>query len=177
MSRQTPSQTVGPYFAYGLVPEQYGFDLKSAFPQRLIEPDDPAPRVTLTGLVLDGDGAPIHDALLEFWLEERGGTPKVCRVGTGTDPQFRYTVDLPRREARDGDAPHVDIIVTARGMLLHAVTRVYFADEQQANAADATLQAVPGPRRHTLIATSTGPQHYRFDIRLQGEDETVFFAL
>lgn len=178
MSRQTPSQTVGPYFAYGLVPEQYGFDLKSAFPTRLIEPDDPAPRVTLTGQVLDGDGEPIHDAMLEFWLERDGEPPAMCRIGTGTDPRFRYIVDLPRPQAKgSSEAPHADIIVTARGMLLHAITRVYFGDEEKANAADATLAALPPARRHTLIARPLSPQHYHFDIRLQGKDETVFFEL
>jgi len=178
MSRQTPSQTVGPYFAYGLVPEQYGFDLKSAFPMRLIDPDDPAPRVTLTGRVLDGDGEPINDALLEFWLERDGQVPTMCRIGTGTDPQFRYIVELPRPEPfRTGEAPHIDVIITARGMLLHAITRVYFADEEQANAIDPTLTAVAPERRHTLIARPLSAQHYHFDIRLQGKDETVFFEL
>lgn len=177
MSRQTPSQTIGPYFAYGLVPEQYGFDLKSAFPTRLIESGDPAPRVTLTGHVFDGDGAPVHDALIEFWLERGDTPPIVCRIGTGTDPQCRYSVDLPRPEAEGNEAPHVDVIVMARGTLLHAITRIYFDDEAQANAADATLEATPAARRHTLIARATGPGHYRFDIRLQGENETVFFEL
>jgi protocatechuate 3,4-dioxygenase, alpha subunit len=178
MSRQTPSQTIGPYFAYGLVPEQYGFDLTSAFPARLIEPDDPAPRVTLTGRVLDGDGAPVSDALIEFWLERGDAPPAMCRIGTGTDAQCRYSVDLPRPEVAGGnEAPHLDVIVMARGMLLHAITRIYFDEEAKANAADATLEAVPAARRHTLIARATGPGHYRFDIRLQGENETVFFAL
>jgi protocatechuate 3,4-dioxygenase alpha subunit len=178
MSRQTPSQTVGPYFAYGLVPEQYGFDLKSAFPTRLIEPDDPAPRVTIIGRVLDGVGQPIHDAMLEFWLDRDSEPPAMCRIGTGTDPQCRYIVDLPRpRAGGPGDAPHADVIVTARGMLLHAITRVYFGDEEKANAADATLAAVPAARRHTLIAPPVSPQHYHFDIRLQGRDETIFFEL
>jgi protocatechuate 3,4-dioxygenase alpha subunit len=177
MSRQTPSQTIGPYFAYGLVPEQYGFDLKSAFPMRLIESDDPAPRVTLTGRVLDGDGVPVHDALIEFWLARGEVPPAVCRIGTGTDPQCRYSVDLPRPQAAGNEAPHVDVIVMARGMLLHAITRIYLDDEAQANAADATLEAVPAARRHTLIARATGHGHYQFDIRLQGENETVFFEL
>jgi protocatechuate 3,4-dioxygenase, alpha subunit len=177
MSRQTPSQTVGPYFAYGLVPEQYGFDLKSAFPTRLIESGDPAPRVTLTGRVLDGDGAPVHDALIEFWLDGGDTPPAVCRIGTGTDPQCRYSVDLPRPAAAGNEAPHVEAIVMARGMLLHAITRIYFDDEAQANAADATLESVPAARRHTLIARAAGPGQYQFDIRLQGENETVFFEL
>jgi protocatechuate 3,4-dioxygenase alpha subunit len=177
MSRQTPSQTIGPYFAYGLVPEQYGFDLKSAFPTRLIESGDPAPRVTLTGHVFDGDGAPVHDALIEFWLERGDMPPAVCRIGTGTDPQCRYSVELPRPAAAGNEAPHVDVIVMARGMLLHAITRIYFDDEAQPNAADATLEAVPAARRHTLIARAAGPGHYQFDICLQGENETVFFEL
>ena len=178
MSRQTPSQTVGPYFAYGLVPEQYGFDLKSAFPSRLIEPDDPAPRITVSGRVLDGDGEPVYDAMLEFWLERQDAPPGMCRVGTGTDPQCRYVVDLPCPEpASEHEAPHIDVIVTARGMLLHAITRIYLGDKAQANANDATLTAIPAARRETLIAQLTAPGYYHFDIRLQGKDETVFFSL
>jgi protocatechuate 3,4-dioxygenase alpha subunit len=177
MSRQTPSQTVGPYFAYGLVPEQYGFDLRNAFPSHLIGSTEPGPRVTLTGRVLDGAGDPVSDAMLEFGLDHGGETPSMCRVGTGTDPKFRYVVELPRPKARHGDAPHLEVIVTARGMLLHAFTRVYFGDEGQANAADETLTSVPANRRHTLMATPISPQHYQFDIHLQGEDETVFFEL
>jgi protocatechuate 3,4-dioxygenase alpha subunit len=177
MSRQTPSQTVGPYFAYGLVPEQYGFDLESAFPAGLADRGDPAARVTLAGRVLDGDGAPIHDALLEVFLDRGDEPPAMCRIGTGTDPQFRFIVDLPRPAAGIDGAPHVDVIVTARGMLLHAVTRIYFGDEEKANAADATLLAIPADRRHTLVARPVAPGLYHFDIRLQGKDETVFFEL
>jgi protocatechuate 3,4-dioxygenase alpha subunit len=178
MSRQTPSQTVGPYFAYGLVPEQYGFDLKSAFPAGLADRCDSAAHVTLVGHVFDGDGAPIHDALLEVFLDRGDEPPAMCRVGTGTDPHCRFIVDVPRPVAgADGTAPHVDVIVTARGMLLHAVTRIYFGDEEKANSADATLQAIPAARRHTLIARPVAPGLYHSDIRLQGKDETVFFEL
>jgi protocatechuate 3,4-dioxygenase alpha subunit len=178
MSRQTPSQTVGPYFAYGLVPEQYGFDLKSAFPENLADRADAAGCVTLAGRVLDGDGEPIHDAMLEFFLDRGDEAPAMCRVGTGTDPQLRYVVDLPLPQPRaDGTAPCLDVIVTARGMLLHACTRVYFGDQDKANAADADLQAVPAGRRHTLVARAVAPGQYHFDIRLQGKDETVFFDL
>jgi protocatechuate 3,4-dioxygenase alpha subunit len=178
MSRQTPSQTVGPYFAYGLVPEQYGFDLKSAFPTSLVAAADDAARVTLTGRVLDGDGAPIHDAMLEFLLDRGDQPPAFCRIGTGTDPQFRYIVDVPKpTPGAAGDAPHLELIVTARGMLLHAITRVYFGDEEAANAADATLASIPAGRRHTLIAQAVTPGRYHFDVNLQGKDETVFFQL
>jgi len=115
--------------------------------------------------------------MLEFWLARDDGPPAMCRVGTGVDPQCRYSVDLPRPQACGGEAPHVDLIVTARGMLLHVMTRVYFGDAQIANAADAALAAVPPTRRHTLIAKPTSAQHYHFDVRLQGRDETVFFEL
>jgi protocatechuate 3,4-dioxygenase alpha subunit len=177
MSRQTPSQTVGPYFAYGLVPEQYGFDLESAFPTSLMDADDPAARVTLTGCVFDGDGQPLSDAMIEFFIEQDNAATIMCRIGTGTDAHWRYSVALPRPRALGREAPHVDLIVTARGMLLHAVTRIYFDDEAEANAVDATLEAIPAARRGTLIAHTTRPRHYHFDIHLQGARETVFFAL
>lgn len=178
MSRQTPSQTVGPFFAYGLVPEQYGYDLKNVFPMGLIEPDDPAPRITLSGQVLDGDGNPVQDAMLEFFIDHGNDAPPLmCRVGTGTNKQCQYSVDLPRPQSLAGEAPHIDVIITARGMLLHAITRVYLDDEQQANESDPTLRQVPAERRHTLIACTHREHLYHFDVRLQGNSETVFFEL
>lgn len=178
MSRQTPSQTVGPFFAYGLVPEQYGYDLKSAFPMQLINSDDPAPRINLSGQVLDGDGNPVQDAMLEFFVEQgEDAPPLMCRVGTGTNTQCRYSVDFPRPKIVAGEAPHIDVIVTARGMLLHAITRIYLDDERQANESDPTLQRVPAERRHTLVARTHQENFYHFDVSLQGNGETVFFEL
>jgi protocatechuate 3,4-dioxygenase alpha subunit len=104
-----------------------------------------------------------------------------ARVGTGTDPELRYVIDTVKPGSTDDDsAPHIDVIVLMRGMLLHAYTRLYFDDETEANARDNVLALVPADRRATLIAKrepGTSNTIYRFDIHLQGPKETVFFDL
>ena len=101
------------------------------------------------------------------------------RAGTGTDPESRFVFHTVKPGAeRTGEAPHVNVIVLMRGLLLHAFTRIYFSDEVEANAADAVLQSVPAARRATLIAQRVetgGAVRYRLDIRMQGDGETVFF--
>ena len=100
-------------------------------------------------------------------------------MGTGTVAQNRFVFDTVKPGAETpGEAPHINVIVTMRGLLLHAFTRVYFSDEAAANAEDAVLQSVPAARRKTLVAERIeqgGAVSYRFDIRMQGADETVFF--
>jgi protocatechuate 3,4-dioxygenase alpha subunit len=193
--KQTPSQTVGPYFAYGLTPEQYGYPLKSvASPNLLAEGDDAAgERIRIEGRVLDGDGTPINDAMIEIWqadgqgryahpADPRGsniGFKGFGRCGTGTDPENRFVFETVKPGSVDGkQAPHVSVIVFMRGLLSHAFTRLYFSDEAEANAADPVLRSVPEARRASLIAaredTAGGPV-YRFDIHMQGDAETIFF--
>ncbi|AJK49398.1 protocatechuate 3,4-dioxygenase subunit alpha [Burkholderia plantarii] len=192
--KQTPSQTVGPYFAYGLCPQQYNFDMKSLFSPEIAAPHTPGEPILLVGQVFDGDGQPILDAMLEFTqvdaagrfpasradIDESGFTG-FARVGTGTDPQHRFMVRTVKPAATDAGAPHVDVTVMMRGVLTHAFTRLYFEDEAEANAADAVLDSVPAARRETLMARrearSNGLVVYRFDIRMQGDRETVFFDL
>jgi protocatechuate 3,4-dioxygenase alpha subunit len=170
-SGQTPSQTVGPFFAYGLVPEQYGYPLTQVANGTIA---GEGPRISVTGQVLDGNNAPIIDALIEIW--QAGG--RFARYGTGTSPDQSYTFNLAKPLGRSlNDAPHVSVIVFMRGLLSHLYTRIYFDDEAEANKADKILQSTPASRRHTLIAKSVGPGQYRFDIHLQGEHETVFFDL
>jgi protocatechuate 3,4-dioxygenase alpha subunit len=166
-SGQTPSQTVGPFFAYGLVPEQYGYPLTQVADGTIA---GEGLRISVTGKVFDGNNEPIIDALIEIW--QTGG--KFARYGTGTNPDQSYTFDLvkPPREA-----PHASVIVFMRGLLSHLYTRIYFDDAAEANKTDEILQSIPASRRHTLIAKSVGPGQYRFDIHLQGEHETVFFDL
>jgi protocatechuate 3,4-dioxygenase, alpha subunit len=189
---QTPSQTVGPYFAYGLCPEQYRFDMKSLFTPALAAPGTPGQRITIVGRVFDGDGQAIGDALIEVTQADGAGRYPASRadvaasgfrgfgrVGTGTDPEHRFVIETvkPGRTAPDS-APHVNVTVLMRGILLHAFTRIYFDDEAAANADDAVLEAVPAARRATLIARrdpNADSPVYRFDIRMQGEGETVFF--
>lgn len=189
--RQTPSQTVGPYFAYGLSPEQYGYqqELTSIAGSQMAEGDIEGQRIRVEGRVFDGNGNPISDALIEIWQADSMGRyahpadPRGSnntfkgfgRCGTGTDPRNRFWFDTIKPGRVDAEqAPHLNVIVSMRGMLLHAFTRIYFADEP-ANATDKVLRLVPEERRNTLIATHAGGGVYRFDIHMQGEDETVFF--
>ncbi|HEY1617862.1 MAG TPA: protocatechuate 3,4-dioxygenase subunit alpha [Streptosporangiaceae bacterium] len=193
MSGITPSQTVGPFLAIGL-PWPDG-------PQ-VVPPGTPG-AITIGGLVLDGVGEPLPDALVETWQagpdgrfahpdDPRGGDPRgggdPAFRGFGrcaTDPGGRYYVVTLRPgafPAPDGgteaprlEAPHLNVSVFARGLLDRVVTRIYFPDEAEANAADPVLAAVPADRRGTLIAAAEPGGGFRFDIRLQGPQETVFF--
>lgn len=190
---QTPSQTVGPYFAYGLTPEQYGYELSSIASASLARSDTEGERIRVEGRVLDGEGLPISDAMIEIWQADASGRyahpsdPRGSnasfkgfgRCGTGTDPENRFFFDTVKPASVDGtQAPHINVIVFMRGMLVHAFTRIYFSDETAANAKDPVLASVPTDRRGTLIAQrSTTPSGtvYRFDIHMQGDQETVFF--
>ena len=163
----TPSQTVGPFLSIGLPWPEGEF---------AVPPDTPgAIRIAMT--VRDGAGNPVPDALVETWqvnpegfarsgFEEGDGNYEIWTLKPGAVP-------MP-----DGrmQAPHVDVSLFARGMLNRCVTRIYFADEEEANASDPVLASVPADRRETLLAQPTD-DGYRFDIRLQGPGETVFFAM
>ncbi|HET8977995.1 MAG TPA: protocatechuate 3,4-dioxygenase subunit alpha [Solirubrobacteraceae bacterium] len=182
----TPSQTVGPYFAIGL-PWPEG-------PHAVAEGTPGA--FTITGTIYDGSGAPIPDHLLEIWQADpdgrfadahgHGGASMMdgfrgfARYGreSGDGTYEILTVKPGRLPTPAGrlQAPHVDVSLFARGMLSRVVTRIYFGDEEQANAEDPVLARVPAERRGTLIAVPEGGG-YRFDIRVQGPGETVFFAV
>lgn len=167
----TPSQTVGPFFSIGLSPlyREYAGSATAGS------------RVVIRGRVLDGDGAPVPDAVLEVWhweAEPRDFPNGFARVATGDQGQFQFStvVPAPRRDP-DGrvHAPHLAVLLFMRGLLRHLVTRVYFAD-QAVNEHDTVLQSVPPQRRKTLIASSTKkPDELVWDIHLQGPSETVFF--
>jgi protocatechuate 3,4-dioxygenase alpha subunit len=190
---QTPSQTVGPFFAYGLTPEQYGYPFRSLAGPTLVDDDTPGARIRITGRVLDGDDVPVPDAMIEIWQADAEGRyahpadPRASnlrftgfgRCGTGTDPENRFIFDTIKPGAiGDGQAPHVNLIVFMRGLLTHVYTRIYFADEAEANAVDPVLASVEAARRRTLIAareTTPAGTVYRFDLHMQGPDETVFF--
>ncbi|WP_028793661.1 protocatechuate 3,4-dioxygenase subunit alpha [Thalassobaculum salexigens] len=187
--KQTPSQTVGPYFAYGLTARQYNYPQTSIAEGAMAGEEVEGERIRVEGRVLDGDGAPIPDAMIEIWqadtrgryahpADPRGsnaGFTGFGRTGTGTDPKCRFVFDtIKPGAAAEGDAPHLNVIVFMRGLLTHVYTRIYFSDEADANAADPVLSAVPADRRNTLIADRDG-NTYRLDIRMQGDNETVFF--
>jgi protocatechuate 3,4-dioxygenase alpha subunit len=190
----TPSQTVGPFFAYGLTARQYGYDFGQPFDEVVALPQAQGQHIVLEGRVLDGDGQPIVDAMVEIsQANAQGRYPANVdearasgfrafgRVGTGTDADKRFIFRTIKPGAEGaGQAPHINVIVMMRGLLLHAFTRVYFSDEAAANAADAVLNSVPAERRDTLIAQRRdegGLPIYRFDIHMQGARETVFFDI
>ncbi|CAN5909559.1 protocatechuate 3,4-dioxygenase subunit alpha [soil metagenome] len=189
---QTPSQTVGPYFAYGLTASQYGYDFDQPFDAVLALEDAKGERIRLEGRVIDGDGNVIGDALVEISQPDgEGRYPQTVeeakaagfrgfgRCGTGTERGNRFVFHTVKPGPHTpGEAPHINVIVTMRGLLLHTFTRIYFSDEVDANGKDAVLQSVPADRRNTLVAdrvAQDGAVHYRFDIRMQGDGETVFF--
>jgi protocatechuate 3,4-dioxygenase alpha subunit len=147
---RTPSQTVGPYFTIGLVREDQ---------QNVVEGGS----VRLVGRVLDGAGDPVPDAVLELWQRGEGGT-LWGRSGTDAQGRFEFVTETPA----DG---YVDVVVFARGLLKHLVTRCYFSEID-----DPVLSALDPAERETLIAVP-GDGALLFDIRLQGDRQTVFFAV
>jgi protocatechuate 3,4-dioxygenase, alpha subunit len=191
--RQTPSQTVGPFFAFALTPEQYGSPFRALAGAVLVDDETPGERIRVSGRVLDGEGNVVNDAMVEIWqadalgryahpADQRGANLRFKgfgRCGTGTDPENRFVFDTIKPGAvGDGQAPHVNVTLFMRGMLSHVYTRIYFADEVEANANDQVLASVEAARRRTLIAaraTTPAGTVYRFDLRMQGPDETVFF--
>jgi protocatechuate 3,4-dioxygenase alpha subunit len=181
---QSASQTVGPYFRIGLIYGEAQNDLLRDNPD--------GQRIRITGVVYDGEGQPVNDAMVEIWQPDANGifNHEVDPLCGQADPNFRgfgraetpdggaFEFHTIKPGGRDGHAPSINVYVFARGMLIHALTRIYFADEP-ANAGDPVLAAVEPARRGTLLATRVGddePATYRFDIHLQGPQETVFFA-
>lgn len=184
----TPSQTVGPFFAYCLTPGSY--DVRTVFTGDLAHEAAGGERIRLEGIVLDGDGEPVADAMVEIWQADgagryRGYDPAVAnaaftgfgRTECGTDGGFAFSTvkpgPVPGPDGTD-QAPHINVSIFGRGLLRHLFTRIYFEDEP-ANGGDPILALVPAERRHTLVARKTGEGVYTFPIRLQGGDETVFF--
>jgi len=192
-AKQTPSQTVGPFFAYGLTPGQYGYRFADLVNNRLTTSETDGEHIRVEGRVFDGEGNSVPDAMIEIWQADAQGRyahpadPRGSnadfkgfgRFGTGTDPENRFIFETVKPgSAGGGQAPHLNVIVFMRGLLTHAYTRIYFNDETDANAVDPVLQSVDESRRRTLIAVRADGAEgvvYRFDIHMQGDAETVFF--
>jgi protocatechuate 3,4-dioxygenase, alpha subunit len=155
----TPSQTVGPFF---------GFALPFPSDADAVPPGSPG-AIRIEGQLLDGAGEPVLDGMLEAWYEDQ-----FARCRTALEGAFHFTVRKPERGREE--APHLNVAVFARGLLRHLMTRIYFPDEQEANASDPVLRVIEAGRRQTLVARPAGAA-LRFDVRLQGENETVFFAI
>tara|TARA_B100000123_G_scaffold68593_1_gene48677 strand:- start:1818 stop:2447 length:630 start_codon:yes stop_codon:yes gene_type:complete len=201
--KETASQTAGPYVHIGLIPKQAGFDIfENNFTNIMADENTRGERIIIEGRVIDGTGTPLRDALLEIWQANADGryNHELDRQNTGEiDANFRgwgrtgtdfetavYRFETIKpgvvtgRNGRDM-APHVNFWIVARGINIGLNTRMYFGDEQNANEADPVLNLIEqAERRKTLIATrddSGAVPVYRFDIVLQGENETVFFDI
>lgn len=201
--KETPSQTAGPYVHIGLIPQQAGFDIfKNNFGNVLVGPGAKGERIRIEGRVLDGVGEPLKDVLLEIWQANAAGKygHPADRQDKPVDAHFRgwgragsdfatglYSFETVKPGSVVGRlghrpmAPHVNFWIVARGINIGLNTRMYFSDEAEANAADPVLNLIEQPaRRETLIAARSerGKEVvYTFDIRLQGDRETVFFDI
>ena len=197
--KETPSQTAGPYVHIGLAPGAAGFDMyEQELGWDIAGSNAKGERIRVEGLVLDGTGSPIKDVLLEAWQANAEGNyahPEGGPVEEGFRGWGRVITDFETGEwgfdtvkpgpvmGRNGRmmAPHITLWIVARGINIGLNTRLYFDDEDQANAGDPVLNLIEWEnRRPTLIAKRMerdGKPVYRFDIRMQGEGETVFFDI
>jgi protocatechuate 3,4-dioxygenase, alpha subunit len=184
MNGLTPWQTVGPFLSIGL-PWPDG--------PYVVDPGEPG-AIRIFGVVYDGAGVPVPDALIETWQADPAGyfnhpdDPRekatdfrgFGRCPSADDGTYHIVTRKPGivpAATGSPQAPHIDVSLLSRGLLNRVITRIYFADEAAANAVDPVLASVPESRRGTLIAELLDDGGYRFDIRLQGAHETVFFAI
>ncbi|MFC4946056.1 protocatechuate 3,4-dioxygenase subunit alpha [Pseudonocardia sp. GCM10023141] len=178
---ETPSQTVGPFLSLGLTwPNGY-----------LVVPDGAPGAILISGVLTDGAGEPVPDGVIETWQADADGRfdhPDDPRGASGsgfvgfgrcsTDAAGRFRIVTIKPGAiGDGQAPHIDVTVLARGLLDRVVTRIYFPDESAANATDPLLSELAPERAATLLAQPAGAGELTFDIRLQGAGETVFLSI
>jgi protocatechuate 3,4-dioxygenase, alpha subunit len=195
MLKETASQTAGPYVHIGMTPNFC--DIRGVFPADLgatmLTDSTEGERIEIAGRVIDGDGAPVIDAVIEIWQADASGIYRTQAqagefTGWGRQPMsetgaYSFRTIKPGRVAGpDGKpmAPHISLWIVARGINIGLQTRLYFEDEVEANAADWVLNRIPSAaRRKTLIARKEAGEvpRYVLDIKLQGQDETVFFDL
>lgn len=198
--KETPSQTAGPYVHIGLAPGAAGFDIyKEELGWDIAGPNAKGERIRIEGIVIDGIGSPVKDVLLEAWQANADGIyahpEHPGEVEDGFRGWGRVITDFDTGEwgfdtvkpgpvmGRNGRmmAPHINLWIVARGINIGLHTRIYFDDELEANAADPVINLIEWERRRaTLLAKRQerdGKVVYRFDVRLQGDEETVFFDI
>ena len=193
--RESPSQTAGPYVHIGCMPNfggiagVYAADLGAA----IVGAETPGERIGVSGVVFDGAGTPLRDAMIEVWQADAQGRYPFRHSGGpgGVDPGFSgfgrrasdpetgvWSFETVRPGPVAGMAPHLTFWIAARGINIGLQTRMYFPENAEANASDPVLARIEHKDRiETLIAIPDGAGRYRFDIRLQGDRETVFFDL
>ena len=182
---QTSSQTVGPFFAYSLTSEQYKYDFPSLITGNMRKKEIEGHPVLITGNVFDGKGETIHDAMIEIWHANPYGKYAISdqedflgfgRQGTGAtnDHCFSFNTYKPGKISHQ-DSPHINFTIFARGMLNHLFTRMYFPDEDNQN--DFVLNQIDFQDRPKLISQKIDEYKYKFDIFLQGENETIFLDI
>lgn len=195
--KESPSQTAGPYVHIGCTPNfcgiegVYDVDLGTD----MVNAKTKGKRISISGSVIDGTGNPLRDAMVEIWQADASGLyPAANETRGAADPNFtgwgRRPIDPETGDFTFGtikpgpvpfpdgrmQAPHVIFWIVARGINIGLTTRMYFPEEEKSNAADPVLARIEHRNRvPTLIAKKSGKDGYRFDIRLQGENETVFF--
>jgi protocatechuate 3,4-dioxygenase, alpha subunit len=193
----TPSQTIGPFFAYSLTAQQYGYNFNSIVNGNLINDAAEDKQIFITGKIFDGEGNAIHDAMIELWQADANGNyPNIPisnipisnipisqyhfsgfgRLGTGTEEDKSFTFKTIKPGKVNNQAPHINVILFMRGSLHALYTRIYFEDEQNDN--DPLYKSIDIERRKTLLAKRMEKNEktfYRFNIYMQGENETIFF--
>lgn len=188
----TPSQTLGPFFAYGLTPGAYSYPHTEIHSNTLVTEAMEGDRITIEGHVYDGNGNSVHDAMVEIIQADsagqyarkprndgftgygRFGTGATGKEEVGGDTRFRFHTIKPGI-TKEGTASFITVVVTMRGLLNHYITRMYFPEDNLSR--DPVVRQVPQKRRHTLVCRLIETGKYEFDIHMQGEQETVFFDL
>ena len=180
----TPSQTVGPFFTIGLSSTDAAGGLASPVTHEIAGEGE---EIRIRGRVMDGNGDPVPDAMIEIWQADSKGSFTNSEfmgfarseTGAGPDHCFQFKTIKPAA-ASNLEAPYISVIVYMRGLLTQAYTRLYFSDEAEANSKDIVLSQLPEARRDTLLAISQQAADglsYEFDIHMQGVRETVFFSV
>tara|TARA_B100000287_G_scaffold432668_1_gene492497 strand:+ start:382 stop:957 length:576 start_codon:yes stop_codon:yes gene_type:complete len=185
--QQTASQTVGPFFAFGLTPEQYGYDFPNVIGSNLRKDGVEGIPISLVGQILDGDNKPLNDAIIEVWQADpygnyatstKNGLFGFGRSGTGWNDELTFSFETYKPGSKsDNDLPHINITVFARGIQNHLFTRVYFPEDKEFFYKDEVLGQLDKSLHDRLTAKLISEGSYHFDISLQGNNQTVFLDI